>query len=75
MNLHKHRVAGKPFVFGKAGASGDAPRAATPLPTIITTRAEDSVEGKAEEPGTMSDTAEKQTAPGGAGTADASAMV
>lgn len=70
MNLHKHRVAGKPFVFGTVGTGGNAAGGKPPMPTIITTPAEESTDGKAEEPGSLSETAEKKI-----GSDDASTMV
>ena len=60
MNLHKHRVAGKPFVFGTAGTGANATGEKPPPPTIITTTAEESTDGKVEEPGSLPETAEKK---------------
>lgn len=77
INLHKHRVAGKPFVFGRAAAGGDAlgAGAAAPAPTIITTQPEESTESKAKEPGIATETAEKTTGSDDASKADGSTLV
>ena len=77
MNLHKHRVVGKPFVFGRAAAGGDATgaAAAAPAPTIFTTQPEASTESKAKELGTARETAEKKAGSDETSKADASTIV
>jgi hypothetical protein len=72
MNLHKHRVAGKPFVLGGATT---APATAVEKPTIVTTAPHGSVASKGKEAEEVPRAEDKKAGPECAKEGDGAAIV